>query len=334
VLSTDWRPPWRTPIAALAVVFALGAAGSTLLALRAAPVGTEQRAGELESLRKEVDGGRVLVLVADRFAPYRLRGALVGSPGGYVPSRDVKARDGKRWDQGRALDFDSVTHTALNRFRYVITANAAYGSSPPPEFERVTSTPSYTLWKRRGAVPAQEVTEPPDAPGAVLDCATPPGRRLSRSAGTATVLPEPVVGGRPRWRPQPEFETGGSATQVLRLSPGAWELSLQYHSPVDLRIETRGLREQLPASLDGMFGFAPGRGQFWPAGRVEVGDTGLVRVTASQAELPWLARVLGVERRTWLGAIAATPSGSAREVPFADACGRYVDRYRVEPGAN
>jgi hypothetical protein len=175
------------------------------------------------------------------------------------------------------------------------------------------------------------VIERPDEPGAVLDCATPPGRRLSRSAGTATVVPEPVVGGRPRWRPQPEFETGGSASQVLRLSPGTWELSLQYHSPVDLRIEARGLRGELPASLDGMFGFAPGQGHFWPAGRVEVGDTGPLRVTVSQAELPWPARALGVDRRTWLGAIAATPPGSARDVPFADACRRYVDRYTLEP---
>jgi len=331
LLATDWRGRWRPAVAALAVVFAVGAAGSTLLALRAAPVGTEQRAGELERLRDQVEGERVLVLTADRFAPYRLRGALVGSPGGYVPSRDVRGRDGKRWDQGRALDFDSVTAENFNRFRYVITANAAYASAPPPELERVASTPSYTLWRRRGAVSPQEVIEPPDAPGAVLDCGRRPGRRLSRRAGVATVGPEPLVGRKRRWRPASSFSTGGSAAQSFELERGGWAVSLQYHSPVPLEVEGPGITNlELPASLDGMFGFAPGEGQFWPAGRIEVGRRGPVRVTVRQAELPWLARVLGVERRTWLGAIALTPVGEAREVPLADACERYVDRYSLE----
>jgi hypothetical protein len=331
LLATDWRGRWRTPIAALAVVFVVGAAGSTLLALRAAPVGTEQRAGELETLREEVEGRRVLVLVADRFASYRLRGALVGSPGGYVPSRDVKAREGKRWDQGRALDFDSVTSEVLNEYRFVITANAAYASSPPPQFERVAATPSYTLWKRRGRVPPQEVIEPPDAPGAVLDCKRPAGRRLSRRAGVATVGPEPVVGRKRRWRPAASFTAGGVASQTFTLDRGEWAISLQYHSPVPIEREAPGIRAELPASLDGMFGFAPGEGQFWPAGTIEVAAAGPVGVSVRQRDRTWLQRQLRVEPRTWLGSVALTPVAGTRGVPLADACGRYVDRYTLEP---
>ena len=331
VLATDWRPPWRFAVTGLAVAFVLGAAGSTLLALRAAPVGTEERAGELERLREEVEDERVLVLAADRFASYRLRGALTGSPGGYVPSRDVKARDGKRWDQGRALDFDSVGNETLNKFRYVITANAGFASAPPPELERVASTPSYTLWRRRDDVPPREVIEPPDAPGAVLDCERPAGRRLSRRAGVATVSPEPLVGRKRRWRPASSFSTGGSATQSFELEPGEWAVSLQYHSPVALEVEGRGITNvELPASLDGMFGFAPGEGQFWPAGTIEIGRAQRVRVAVRQAERTWLERLLRVERRTWLGAIALTRAGRPRDVALADACGRYVDRYRVD----
>jgi len=330
VLATEWRPPWRIPVAALAVVFVLGAAGSTLLALRAAPVGTEERAGELERLREEVEGERVLVLAADRFSSYRLRGALVGSPGGYVPSRDVRGRDGKRWDQGRALDFDSVTAETLNKFRYVITANAAYASTPPPGFERVASSPSYTLWRRQGEVPPHELIEPPDAPGAVLDCRRPVGRRLSRRAGTATVASEPVVARKRWWRPASSFSASGSATQSFDLDRGEWAISLQYHSPVALELEARGLRAELPASLDGMFGFAPGEGQFWPAGTIEVRRPERVRVSIHQAERTRLQRLLRVERRTWLGAIALTPVAAPDDAALAEACGRYVDRYRLE----
>jgi hypothetical protein len=317
-------------LAALAVVFVLGAAGSTFLALRAAPVGTETRTGELEQLRGQVEGERVLVLVADRFAPYRLRGALVGSPGGYVPSRGVSARPGKRWDQGRALEFDSVTHRVLNGYRYVITANAAYGSTPPPEFDRVDSTPSYTLWRRERQVPARGVIEPPDEPGAILDCERRGGRGLSERGGSATVVPAPVVGPHKRWQPGSSFQLDESASQTLELAPGGWEVSLQYHSPVGLELEAPGLREQLPASLDGMFRFAPGEGQFWPAGSIEVERRGPVRFTVRSRDLPWAGRVLGAERTSWVGALALTRPGEAREVALSDACDRYVDRYRIQ----
>jgi hypothetical protein len=316
-------------LASLAAVFVIGAAGSTVLALRAAPVGTETRADELESLRSEVEGKPVLVLVADRFSPYLLRGSLAGSPGGYVPSREVAARPGKRWDQGRALDFDSVTHDVLNGYRYVITTNAAYASTPPPEFEPVRSTESYTLWRRERQVPARGVIEPPDEPGAILDCARPADRRLSRRPGTATVLPAPVVGPRSGWRPRSSLEIGESAEQTLRLAPGRWEVSLQYHSPVGLELDAPGLDERLPASLDGMFGFAPGEGQFWPAGAIEVSRGGVVRFSVRSLDLPWAGRVLDAERTSWLGAIALTRPGAPRDIPLADACGRYVDRYRV-----
>jgi hypothetical protein len=319
----------RYALAALAFVFVVGAAGSTFLALRAAPVGTETRAEELESLRDEVEGKPVLLLVADRFGPYRLRGAKVGSPGGYVPSREVSARPGKRWDQGRALDFDSVTHGVLNGYRYVISANSAYGSSPPPEFERVASTPSYTLWRRERRTPARGVIEPPDEPGAILDCARPSGRRLAAESGTATVTPTPVVGPPKAWRPASSFQSGESATQTLELGRGRWEISLQYHSPVGLELEAPGVREELPASLDGMYGFAPGEGQFWPAGAIDIPRRGPARITIRQADRTWLERLLGVERRTWLGTLAVNPSPTQRELELSDACDQYVDRYRL-----
>jgi hypothetical protein len=172
------------------------------------------------------------------------------------------------------------------------------------------------------------VVEPPDEPGAILDCRHAGARELSRQAGRATVLPAPIVGPRKAWRPGSSFELGESASQTLELAPGRWEVSLQYHSPVGLELEA-GRRAELPASLDGMFAFEPGEGQFWPAGTIEVQRRGPIRFTVRPRDLPWAGRVLGAQRTSWLGALALTRPDRIREVPLADACGQYLDRYRV-----
>jgi hypothetical protein len=78
-----------------------------------------------------------------------------------------------------------------------------------------------------------------------------------------------------------------------------------------------------------MYGFAPGEGQFWPAGAIDIPRRGPARITIRQADRTWLERLLGVERRTWLGTLAVNPSPAQREVELSDACGQYVDRYRL-----
>jgi hypothetical protein len=78
-----------------------------------------------------------------------------------------------------------------------------------------------------------------------------------------------------------------------------------------------------------MFGFAPGEGQFWPAQSIEVDRAGPIRFTVRPRDVAWLGRVIGAERTSWVGAIALTRPAGPREVPLHDACGGYVDRYRV-----
>jgi hypothetical protein len=340
-----WSRIAPVAVPAVAVAFVVGATLSTLAALREAPVGTTPRTADLETLRPIVQGNRVLYLVPDRFSSYRLRGARVGSPGGYVPSQDVPARRAKRWDQGLPLDLDTVDTERMDQFRFAITTSAAFQSTRQKNWVPTHVTPSYTLWRRFEAAPPHGVLDDEHGnPGAVLDCTAAAGRRLAGRGGTAGVTPEPVVRPPAAWEPDSEFETGDDATVRLTLSPGTWDLSLQYHSPVDLELEGGGLDEQLPASLDGMFAFAPGEGPFWPAGSVEVDETGPVELTVRQQELSWLQRLAGVERTTWLGAIAASrplepehpvpeeaeepPQGAARQIPLEDACGRYVDWFR------
>jgi hypothetical protein len=312
-------------LAALAALFVAGAAGSAFLALRAAPVGTTPRVADLEELRPIVEGDRVLYLVPDRFSSYRLDGALVGSPGGYVPSQDIPARRAKRWDQGLPLDLDTVPDARMDKFRFAITTSAPYQSSSQQNWQPTHVTPSYMLWRRFLATPAHGVLDDEHgAPGAVLDCSDPAQRRLSEREGTAAVIADPVI--TDTWT-APVFGSGSDATAALRLPPGRWELSLQYHSEIGIELEAPGLSQPLPASLDGMFAFAPGEGPFWPAGEVEGGDE--VTFTVRQQPRTGLQRLLGVERTTWLGTLAATRPGEPEQVPLADACGRYVDWYET-----
>ena len=325
------RPRGRARFAldALALAFVVVAAGSTFLSLRAAPVGTTDRIADLRELLPIVEGDRVLYLVPDRFAPARLEGALVGSPGGYVPSQDIPARRAKRWDQGLPLDLDTVPDARMDKFRFAITTSADYQSLEQPNWQPTHVTPSYTLWRRFLGTPEHGVLdEEHGAPGAVLDCDEPSGRALSEKDGTAMVIPEPVVSD--SWQPHPWLVTGGESTIRLRLAPGRWNLSLQYHSPRGLRIEGAGLDKELPASLEGWFAFAPRKGPFWPAGELNVRRGEPVELTIHQQPLETYQRHLGVEHTTWLGEIAATRPGDGEEVPLSEACGRYVDWFTVE----
>ncbi len=324
------RPPGRAGLAlnALALAFLVVAAGSTFITLRAVPVGTTDRISDLRELLPIVEGDRVLYLVPDRFAPARLEGALVGSPGGYVPSQDLPARRAKRWDQGLPLDLDTVPDARMDKFRFAITTSADYQSLEQPNWQPTHVTPSYTLWRRFLRTPEHGVLdEEHGAPGAVLDCNEPGGRALSEKEGTAMVTPEPVVSD--SWRPRPWFITGGESTIRLPLAPGRWNLSLQYHSPRGIEIAGPGLDEDLPASLEGWFAYAPGQGPFWPAGELNVRGGDPVELTISQQPLETYQRHLGVEHTTWLGEIAATRPGGGEEVPLSEACGRYVDWFSV-----
>ncbi len=312
------------------VVIAVAYAASSLLALRAAPVGFDQRANELQGLAGLIHGRTVAFLGVDRFSGYWLRGTLMRSPGGYVPS-EVRARPSKVWQQGLAMDFDTLSAGRLDEFRYVITTRAGYQSTPPPNFEPVVRTPSYALWRRRGPTPHLGIIDVDGTPGAPLDCGTADGRRVLSQGRTATVLADPVTRGVHAWSRGSPFDAPGAASQPLPLGRGRWELSLQYHSQVPLTVSVAGHRVELPPSLDGMYLTHQGQGAFWPAGRLNVPRAGQVTVRVSAAKPSRLQRLLGVRRQVWLGPLAATRPGST-QVPVRKACGRFLDHYTFSGG--
>jgi hypothetical protein len=319
----------------------LAALGSTFLALRAAPVSFDNRSAGLEQLRERIEGESVVFLGVDRFSAYDLRGTLIRAPAGYVPP-EIAARDDKPWLQGEAADFDTLESRKLDQFDYAITTTAAYASTPPPNFEPVVRAGDYLLWRRIGETPRSRVLAEDGAPGAILDCAGDDANIASRT-GTAVVLDVPAVAPYNAWSTPPPatpaaadqergFNAPGRATTDLDLpAAGRYRLSLQYHSQVALRVESDGeTLANLPPSLDGMYLSGAGRGAFWPAGELE-SERGGAREITVEAEAPTgLQDTLGVQRRVWLGDLAATPDTGATQVPIAQACGRYVDHFRLE----
>jgi hypothetical protein len=340
--ATDRPGRLATGRLAFGALFAAAAVLSTLLALRAAPVGFDHRAAALERIGEQIQGSSVAFLGIDRFAAYRLRGTEVRSPGGFVPPR-VSARSRKPWQQGEGVDFDTLAPARLDQFDYAVTTAAAYQSTPPPNMRPVAAEGDYVLWERTGPTPDSRVLPGEGGdPGAMLDCERrPPDRRFP--AGTrARVIAEPVVGEPEDWRSDDRIDprdaaagqedallAPATATQTLELAPGRWLLSLQYHSQVPLVLEAPGMSAvELPPSLDGMYLDGAGQGAFWPAGEVAVAARrdGPATVIVRAAEPTGLQSALGVPRRVWLGSLAATPVSEPRTVPVRAACNRYVDR--------
>jgi hypothetical protein len=332
-------PPLRY---AAGLVVGVAVLGSTLLALRAAPVGFDERQAGLETLAEEADGHSVAFLGVDRFSGYYLRGTLMRAPAGYVPE-DIDARPEKLWQQGLAADFDTLEPAKLDEFQYAITTDAAYQSTPPPNFEPVESSGDYTLWQRDGDGPRSRVLAEDGDPGAVLDCENAEDEHLSDRDGTAVVLDEPAAVPYQDWNRPPlaadqaggqelGFAAPATATADLHLpAAGRYALSLQYHSQVPLTVLYEGEPiAKLPPSLDGMYLSGAGRGAFWPAGEFSSEESGEATITVRATKPTGLQDALGVERRVWLGDLAASPIAEPKAELMSDSCDEYVDHFTLE----
>jgi hypothetical protein len=183
------------------------------------------------------------------------------------------------------------------------------------------------LWERSGDTPRQRVLMEDGDAGRILECsAKDEGSPLGGSGAKATVLSTPVVGGALDWSIPSPFEAPATAAQKLELTPGRWRLSLSYASQVPITVDAGSQAVELPPSLDGMYLTHQGEAGFWDAGTVHVSETGPVTVTVRAEEPNGLQRALGVDRKVWLGRVAAT-TGTPREAATADACGEYLDHY-------
>ncbi len=320
--------------AALAVVFVAGAAYSTFLALRDAPVGPPGHGSELRAFLPIVHGEPVLYAGQDRYAAYELLGADTHVPLVEFPDEAVAQNLEKPFDTGDAyspIDFDSFSRSTLNAFPYVITGRAAWNSEAPDSFKRIASTRSYLLWERRSDPPHErhvllEGTEP----AAFAGCAAPEIAILTADHGRASLFPEAVIGKKRDWVETSVLGTGESATQTLDLGTGRWRLSLQYFSPIDLTLSAPGLRQPLPAALDGQrpntISLA-NNGQFWPAGEI-VSDGGPVEFTLTAADASGIQSLLGYDGKASIGELVAVRDAPHRIVDLSQACGHWLDWYQ------
>lgn len=312
----------RAAAGLLAVTIATLAVVSSALALRGSYVGPHEHGDELASMRATVAESDVLLLPADFFGNYRLRGSRVS---GVVIAQPVRLdpRPAKAYKPGRGLDFDWVDAATLDRFDYVVAARSRYASEPPANFRRVRTTDSYELWRRSGRTPRRRILAAEGLdPGAVLDCSTPGGRRLRDREGWARVTPRPALAVGPPGRRVPRgtrqsLERGGSIGRRLVLGPGRYELSLVYTAPRRPRVEARGLRADPVPQLDPPGTFWRVGELDWPGGRLDV------RIEAARMHL-------GGRQVTDVGELAAVRLDAPRRlVPLRRACGRYVDWYTL-----
>ena len=193
---------------AVGTLVAILATLSTLIALRDAPIGFDDRQLALERLAERVEGESVAFLGVDRFAGYYLRKTLARAPAGYVPE-EIDARPEKTWQQGLAADFDSLDSGQLDKFDYAITTEAAYQSTPPPNFEQVASRrrlralgapgrdPAQQGARRRGRQPRRDLRMRQRARSAAARPSSSPSRR-SPTTATGTSRRRPRRGSRAR----------------------------------------------------------------------------------------------------------------------------------------
>jgi hypothetical protein len=318
----------RAPFALFVVVLA---AASSFLALRDAPVGPSSPRQQLGTFRPDIKNKVTYALYDDDFALWQLRDGIVGRFRFLYTPLLIPLRAEKHWAPGQQVDFDSLTSATLDKAAYVVTARSSFASQVPPNFRLAASTPQYQLWQRTGPTPPRSVLEPGGRPGATLDCTTTAGRSLSRRRGVAHVIPAPVVNGPASWSHDVKG-AGDSARQQLSLPRGTWEISLQYVSRRPVTVSASGFTTKLPGNLARM-------GPYFAVGRVTSDGSTAVTIAAKVAKLGTFGRLLGAKGHTraldsfrsgTLGGVAAVRTGATgATVPLRQACGRYVDWYRL-----
>jgi hypothetical protein len=309
--TAHWRSWASVSVAAAAVVFFVYSFQSGYMILANAFVAPDNHLNELRSLRPLLHGRETLALFYDDFIQWDLLGTPVSSPliASHIPA---PIRPDKPWTYGQPLFFTSISPSTLDLFDYVITTRTTAASVPPPNFRLVGHSHSYDVWQREGPTPPFRVLPSPGAPGAILDCATPTGRLISREHGFAEVAPQP------RYFKVGELAPGGSERVVLSLPAGRWDISLPFTSDQAVTVRGGGLNVWLPPNLD-----RPG--SIWPVGRI--------RTTGSPVTLSLKMANPGVLASTTHYFVpqpmAAVPATPPRTVPLHAACGRYVDWYEV-----
>jgi hypothetical protein len=337
--GASWWPPrpvrpltgFAVPL--LTIAFAAAAAFSTLLPLRQSAVGPDYHLQEMLRMRPIVDGQNVLFLGRDNFVSWELIGSEVYAP--ITNHYDVEETHAlyRATTLNAKFDWDNVPPFVMNHFNWVVTTSASMQSEAPPGFVPRLQTGDFILWHRDHTVGQRRTLYEPLNPGAPLDCSDPGQAPLRKVDGTATVFTvQPVVG--KVWNPSPELTQTKPAHMRLYLTPGHWDLSIQYASTQALHVTANGPGLDSPFSTEMRTNLLfRGPSPYYPVGSLDVKRPGNVVIEVDVADPPLIGRLLHTESKAYLSGLAATRADPAREtVPLRRACGRYVDWYEIAPG--
>jgi hypothetical protein len=333
-----WPPRPLRPLVPLGVplltlAFVVAAAFSTLLPLRQSAVGPDYHLQEMLQMRPILDGQNVLFLGRDNFVSWELLGSEVYAP--ITNHYDVEETHSlyRATDLNAKFDWDNLPPFVMNKFKWVVTTSAAMQSQAPPAFSQRLRTHDFILWHRDHPVGQRRTLFEPINPGAPLDCSDPGEAKLQKVNGTATAFTvQPVIGR--VWRPSPELTQSKPAQQRLYLTPGRWDISMQYASTQALRVTATGgpLAAPFDSTLRTNLLFR-GPSPYYPVGTLQVTRPGEVVFDVSVDDPPLVGRILHTESKAYLAGIAATRADPPRQaVPLRKACGRYLDWFEVAPG--
>jgi hypothetical protein len=333
-----WPPRFTRPLVAVGVpllllAFAAAAAFSTLLPLRQSAVGPDYHLQEMRQMRPILDGQNVLFLGRDNFVSWELIGSEVYAP--ITNHYDVEETHSlyRGTTLNAKFDWDNVPVSVMNKFNWVITSSAAMQSQAPVGFTPRLRTHDFILWHRDHPVGQRRTLFEPLNPGAPLDCTDPAEAKLAHVNGDATAFTvQPVIGR--IWHPSPALTQSKPAQQRLYLTPGRWDLSIQYASTQPLHVTASGgaLAQPFAATLRTNLLFR-GPSPYYPVGTVDVKRAGEVVFGVDVGDPPLIGRLLHTESKAYLAGLAATRADPSRQtVPLRRSCGRYVDSYTVAPG--
>lgn len=320
--------------AVLATVFVAGAAASSFMVLRDAPVSPPGHGAELASFRGKVQGHSVLYLDQDRFAPWHLSGSRVGVPLDEFPDPDVIENPKKPFqgDRGQStIDFDSFAPETFDNFDFAITTSAGWQSAPPPFYREVARTADYILWRRTGPAFGRPIMREMTMPAKLVDCEGEAGRFFRKINGRAVLMPETKVIYGDEWQPGAALLPGKSAEATTTLPPGEWRVSFQYFSPGGLRLRAPGYDRGFRAALDGqrLANMDTGsNGQYWPGGVIRIDRKQQVRFTVTTKGPSTIQKLTGYSRKTQLGRLVLTRAAARERTSMDQICDRWVDFYR------
>lgn len=321
------RAPSRAALAGNGAILLLGLAvlwtGS--YALRYAGVDSWTFEDQLATFAPTIGQDTALFLGVDDWLLADLPHAQLAAAHRYaVHALPVPARPQK--GQAPPFDFDTEPAAGLNLFRFVITSATLDQSQPPGNFRPVRATADFILWQRGGPTQPREVLGEHTQPGAVLDCHSGLGAQLAGEPGVAAIEPPPQAASAWQAFGLPLTMFGGYGysgpssvvTAALRVPAGRWQLSLDYQSMATFELSAGTRRFTVPARLEPL-------GQLIPVGYVD--STGAP--IAIRYVTPGSPLTIGLTGVLSHPLVAVRAGQRDRLVPIRDACGRYVDWYRV-----